>query len=428
MKIFCRFIFLTFILFIGGCSNNDTIVNPIQNSGSLLLKIDRENAPQSVSIVIAKLTRTNFEPVTSQMNLHTDSTADLNLTGIAEGTWHLLVEAKNNSGFTEYAGEADVNVVANQTIQVYLTLYPQTGGTGGIEIFVTWGTRGWTDFFNNPVLAGNDNPSNPPGGVLQPKIIYDNGTYKMWYNALYNSGVTSVWYAESPDGKNWATIGNQPVLSPSAQRWDSYGVQVTSVIKEGDWYKMYYTGFDTHPFNGPWKTGLAISMDGKNWMKLPMPVLTDNEKYYRTGLSSVIKYGNSYYAYFGYKDSTYTQSYIGVAISNNGINWDYSSSNPVLAPTLSWEGNGVYYPAAVYQDGKFRLYYNDMEYTAFGYAESVDGFSFNKNAKPIFKKTQSPFNWNSIAYPFYIKANNIERIYYTGEYMGSDVICFIQNQ
>jgi hypothetical protein len=66
------------------------------------LKIDRENAPASVVTVNAKLERNGFVPIIAQMNLLTDSTADLSMNAIPIGQWHLVVEAKNQAGVVEY--------------------------------------------------------------------------------------------------------------------------------------------------------------------------------------------------------------------------------------------------------------------------------------------------------------------------------------
>jgi beta-1,2-mannobiose phosphorylase / 1,2-beta-oligomannan phosphorylase len=417
---------LFLVLFLPGC--RETPVEPVSKNetGSILLKIDRENAPASVVTVNAKLERNGFVPIIAQMNLLTDSTADLGMNAIPIGQWHLLVEAKNQAGEVEYKGEANVTIIQNTIVQVTLTLYPISGSTGGIYILVSWGETFWKDSPSNPVLKTSQNPSSPTY-VTQSKVIYDNGIYKMWYNALYNNAVASIWYAESPDGKTWNTIGNQPVLTKGGTgSWDQYSVGIINIFKENNVYKMYYLGYDAHPYQTSWKLGLATSTDGKNWQKHPSPILNEEGKYYRFGMTSIVKHNNTYYGYFGYFNSTFTKAYIGAATSSDGINWAYYSGNPILSPSFDWEGNRIFYPAVIYDEGKFKMYYDNSQQNSFGYAEAVTPFNFIKNTQPAFKSNQSIHNWAYTCYPNYLKVNNEHRIYYSG-FDGSSQqgICYI---
>jgi predicted GH43/DUF377 family glycosyl hydrolase len=426
-----KFLYLLSVTFImlNGCSNNNPVSPELQdNTGSIILKIDRQNAPVSVAAVTAKLTRIGFNPVISEMNLLSDSTADLSMNNIPVGLWHLKIDAKNQAGVVEYSGETDVTILENTTIQITLTLYPVSGGTGGIYIFVTWGINNtsWKDWHLNPVLTTFQNPSNPLY-VTQSKVIYDNGKYKMWYNAVYYSAAASIWYAESLDGKTWTTIGTQPVLTKGAYNsWDSYTVGVVHVMKENNLFKMYYLGWNTHPYSTSWKIGLATSVDGKVWEKYPEPVMTEANQYFRFGLTSVVRHNGIYYGYFGYENSSLTQQFIGAASSTDGVNWTFYNNNPILTSNAAWEGGGVQYPTVIFEDNKFKMIYGNKYQNALGYAESVDPFSFVKNTTPLFKWSQTVNNWTTIAYPMYFRKENEHRIYYTGANAAvGDVINFI---
>ncbi len=144
---------VSFIFLFFSCSTE--ITSPTkENSGKLLLKIDKQNAPESVVYVKAYLTRENFDPIYGILNLLSDSTADILLNEIDAGTWHLKVDAEDDSGLVLYTGETDVQVFAGFTSQVYLTLQPTGSGTGSIYINVTWGVPtnlGWIDYHNNPI-------------------------------------------------------------------------------------------------------------------------------------------------------------------------------------------------------------------------------------------------------------------------------------
>ena len=138
-KLLVSLLFTVFIL--AGCGEENSVISPPTDSstGKLVLKIDKHNAPASVVFVEATLTRDGFQPISSEMNLLSDSTANLNLENIPTGLWHLKVDAKNQSGVVEYTGETDVNILANTVIDVNLTLYPIPGNTGGIQLLVSWG-------------------------------------------------------------------------------------------------------------------------------------------------------------------------------------------------------------------------------------------------------------------------------------------------
>jgi predicted GH43/DUF377 family glycosyl hydrolase len=423
-------VIMVLIIFFAGCKDNPVVPEDQNNSGSIVLKIDRANAPASVVTVIAKLTRGGYSPITSEMNLLSDSTADLNMNNVPVGQWHLKIDAKNQAGVIEYTGETDITVIQNTVIQVTLTLYPVSGSTGGIHIFVTWGTTGsiWKDA-QFPVMLPSHNPSNPLY-VTQAKVIYDDGVYKMWYNALYNNAVASIWYAESQDGNTWTTIGNEPVLTKSEYGWDSYTVSVLHVFKEDDLYKMYYHGFDAHPFNTSWKIGYATSVDGKIWQKHPQPVMTESGQYFRIGLTSVVKHNNIYYGYICYFNYSLSNSYIGAATSTDGINWTFINSNPILSATTAWEGMGVFYPTVIYDDEKFKMVYSNRTQTSLGHAESATPFNFIKETKPIFTPDQSYYNWQSIAYPNYIEKAGEYRVYYSGfkNNNNTNALCYISKQ
>jgi len=143
------------------------------------LKINPASVPSGVVLISATLTRTGFTNINKDLNLLTDSTAEISIPAIQIGTWHLKVEAKDNSGAILYNGETDVIVQENVIVQLSLTLNPVSSGTGTIYIFVTWGTANstqWVDYGGNPVLIRNNNPSNP-NAVSMAKVIFDNGIF-----------------------------------------------------------------------------------------------------------------------------------------------------------------------------------------------------------------------------------------------------------
>jgi predicted GH43/DUF377 family glycosyl hydrolase len=421
--------FLSIILFLVGCSKTNNLVNSTTNStGDVSFKFDPHSIPTGITLITANLTRTGFTEITKNLNLLTDTTAEVIIPAVQVGTWHLVVEALDNNSTVLYRGETDVTVQGNVVVQLNLTLNPVSSGTGTISIFVTWGTNPsdqWIDFSGNPILKGNNNPS-LPNEVRYGKVIQDNGLYKMWYCSVYDGGVGNIWYAESQNGISWNTIGSNPVLYPgNSGSWDSHFVVPAVVIKVNSLYKMFYLG---GPVNfSPLSVGLATSIDGIHWDKYNTPVLTPNNQYNSIGLTDIVVKDSVYNGYFNYTTPNSSVTKIGLVTSLNGINWTFYSGNPVLSPTLLWEGGNIANPTIIYSNNQFKLVYENSGQNAFGMATSSDGFTFVKKALPIFKITDAEIKLAQISYPYYRKFDDVSFIYYTGETGYGGYLCLARN-
>jgi len=118
-----------------------------------------------------------------------------------------------------------------------------------------------------------------------------------------------------------------------------------------------------------------------------------------------------------YTGGTGHECKIGVATSSDGYNWEKYSGNPVMVSKETWEGYGVAFPSVIYQDNEFLMVYQGIldSNTAFGYASSSDGFHWTKGANnPVFRTEDCNQPVYKISFPYYVKINNEQRIYYTG--------------
>jgi hypothetical protein len=431
MKYNLLVIFLSFLL-LSGCSK-DNIVNTSSNSiGGITLKIDRASVPSGVTLISAILTRSGYKTITQNLNLLSDSTAEVMIPAVAVGTWHLKIDAKDVNNKILYIGETDVTVQENIIVQLNLTLNPVSSGTGSIYIFVTWGTAissQWIDYVGNPLLTKNNNPSSS-NGVAYGRVLYDNGLFKMWYIAVYNGGTSSVWYAESQNGLNWNTIGSSPVMTAGAPgSWDSYYAVPLTILKDNNQYKLYYAGCSS--ITGPLSTGLATSIDGIHWDKNSNnPVIQGSGQYYALALTEVIKKDSMYIGYLSYNNiRPGSNEKIGMATSFNGINWVMYSGNPILTATLPWEGGSIHCPGVIIENNLYKMVYgNTFQQNAFGMATSTDGINFVKRSEPIFRTNNTTNNLIQTSYPHYRRFNNISYIYYTGvNNAGEETICVVRN-
>ncbi len=406
---------LVLVLVNASCNDQSEIINN-RESGRILLRIDRANAPSSVVYVAATLSRDGYSPITATLNLLSDSTADLLLENIQAGIWHLKVDAMNDSMVVLYTGETDITILAGFTTPVNLTLHPTGQGTGSIYIYVSWGGTPtnftYVDNLSNPVLSGGNN-SYDYYGIAQPVILYDEGKYKMWYYGDGGSAKKYVLYAESQNGINWKRHP-YPVLLPSSNGWDSWAVHPAAVLKEDNIYKMYFNGFSNQ--NGPWYVGLATSVDGINWVKKPNPVFYSGTGWETlVAAGSVVKINDKYHLYYTGRDIPYYR--IGLAISDDGENFTRYSVNPILTFDKTWENLGILSPHVYQENNIYKMVYMNSNNTAFGLASSSDGKLWTKEStNPIFSVNQTSNGWAdvSIAYPRYIKVGNEVRFYYSG--------------
>jgi len=215
---------------------------------------------------------------------------------------------------------------------------------------------------------------------------------------------------------SWQKYQGNPVLT-ATQSWESgFGVIGPRVLKIGNIYKMWYTGLGSR-----FQIGLATSNDGINWTKSNSnPVLPigqpGNFDADHVDYPSVIFHNNKYWMWYTGWSSGVRQ--IGLATSTDGVNWTKHSGNPVLTvgPTSAWDAQGAAVPCVIY-DGKFKMWYHGkgLYPQAVGYAESIDGINWQKHSgNPVL--TPLPNSWESsvIGINSVIKVNGIYQMWYGG--------------
>ncbi len=353
--------FIIFAFIFLSCQDQN-IVEQSSEKGTIKLSFDKTAIPDVVVSINATLTREGFNPVSGSMNILSPGSAELTLENLEAGVWHLKVDAIDANNQIVYSGETNVEIIPNTTTPVQLTLEPIQNNTGSIHIIVNWGVTPnpteWNDYGGNPVLTKAGSLYDTYGVAL-PQVIFEDGIYKMWYTGLGPSnGIAYVLYATSPDGISW-TKYNNPVLSPSISGWDSKATTIGAIYEEDGSYKMYYNGFsDAH---GTWSIGLAVSNDGINWEKHPTPVLEGIENTWEAQITAgdVELVGDKYYLYFTGRRNQ-TQHKIGLATSFDGITWTRHSSNPILEAEEVWEGIGVAYPSILNEDGVYKMIYGSL--------------------------------------------------------------------
>jgi predicted GH43/DUF377 family glycosyl hydrolase len=240
--------------------------------------------------------------------------------------------------------------------------------------------------------AGASCPANPPGGLpagpltrysgnpllrngpeavdfqkTGPRVVLKEGptTYRLWYEAVGSTGITSVGYATSTDGMTWTKQG--AVMSPGgATSWERDELSPNSILFEGGVYKLWYHGggyfmggSGTRYGNG--RIGYATSPDGITWTKYATnPVLDigsaggfDDEQ---VAEPRVVKVAGGYRMYYTGRNAAAKRQSLGLATSTDGIAWTKDSRNPILDSTRwgdFWGG------AFFYESGVWLLWHAD---------------------------------------------------------------------
>lgn len=206
-----------------------------------------------------------------------------------------------------------------------------------------------------PLFSRSEEPvfESPLGLAADPSVVRNGDTLLLFYSAEdHKIGVVlstddgQTW--SSPDGndqEDYGAIAGQP------DGWDST-LETVDVVKVGDEYWMYYTGYredgSDNPHIANYEVGLAISTNGVDFVRHPSsvdgPVLSRDtssvDTYDRHAMTSpgvVYADGTFYMIYAGWNVSDdWTGPNAGIRIlgatSDDGISWE-KLSEPVIIPS-----------------------------------------------------------------------------------------------
>jgi predicted GH43/DUF377 family glycosyl hydrolase len=229
-------------------------------------------------------------------------------------------------------------------------------------------------------------------------VIKRGGRFYLWYAG--RSGLkTSIGHAVSPDGRAWRRHGHNPVLeSEASDDWAVSQLNKPMVLPENRGYRMWYTGFDWRT----WSIGHAVSPDGVRWEKRPAgPVLTarpvtDWDAHHVVS-PWVVPTPDGYRMW--YTGICGDQSRIGMALSENGVQWAPAAHNPVLAPTTQgWDSLRMDLPRVLFHEGVYRMWYSGYDgfQWRIGHAASADGLTWERHADPVLAGTPGAWDGSGV--------------------------------
>jgi len=296
----------------------------------------------------------------------------------ANGNFHTrigLATSNNGSSFGKVAGAQaggsvfDVGTLgtAFDARQASGLSVAVPGGSGPKFVGFYWGTRGsdflprlgeatstdgttWTKVSvstdGGAVLTiptgGNPAIAFEKGGQRDPSVLYDSGTYDLYFTALDLNGARSIGFASAPelagtklpDNASWSNPATQ-VLAGDGSGFDADGVSHPSVLKDGATYVMYYSGMDG---GGTSRIGRATSASAGSGFTAGASAVLDVGAAGAFDSASVkdpvvVKVAASDYRmlYTGVDADGIER--VGYATSSDGITW--SKQGVVLNPSLA---------------------------------------------------------------------------------------------
>jgi predicted GH43/DUF377 family glycosyl hydrolase len=78
--------------------------------------------------------------------------------------------------------------------------------------------------------------------VGRPSVLFEGGTYRMWYSIRSFGEPYRIGYAESDDGLHWIRRDSEAGIERSASGWDSAMICYPQVVRVDDRLLMFYNG------------------------------------------------------------------------------------------------------------------------------------------------------------------------------------------
>ena len=248
--------------------------------------------------------------------------------------------------------------------------------------------------------------------VYDPNLVECNEVYNVYLSTMSGEGVLKgqtislAFCRKSSEGLlDWRLFDRNPIVKPG-KTWDSWFVRHGCTLREGKRYLMYYTGF-----NGEVRQiGLAVSEDGVVFSKYEgNPILKPSGDEKELTNPAVIKWDGKYFMYYCvFMDKSGNQlKRIRIAVSEDGLTWKKIGEAIRVGKSGEWDCHFIeWHSAYVLEDGVLILYegYNGKHWSI-GVAFSEDGVNFTKYSKnPIFKPSGSEgaFDKYHVATPFFV--------------------------
>lgn len=244
-----------------------------------------------------------------------------------------------------------------------------------------------------PVLGRGPQGSWDGVDALNPSVAVWNGALLNLYSG-YDGKTWRTGLAVSRDGVVWEKRGM--VLAPGERKWEgSYIAANGALLAQGNELRYWFQG------GLPPQIGMASSRDGSVWTRLAEPVLTPGPRgsWDERGVADpyVVKIEGTLYMYYLGQDRSRRQR-LGVARSHDGIVWEKLRANPVLelGEPAAFDERGLGEPAVWRDLDSYWMLYTGRdrkENRRMGLARSQDGVNWTRATnRPVLSGSEA---WNS---------------------------------
>lgn len=174
----------------------------------------------------------------------------------------------------------------------------------------------------------------------------------------------------------WSKYAGNPVLGGSLGTCFDM-----CVLREQGRFRMWFS----------WRPRRSIALtesrDGIAWSAPTVVLRPDYSWALQVDRPSVLKTDRGYEMW--YTGQTRRRSFIGHAMSQDGLEWTRTSRSPVVVPDQVWEGTSVMCPSVTWDAGTqtYRMWYSagqQYEPVAIGYSTSSNGRDWTKRPGPVF--------------------------------------------
>ncbi len=281
------------------------------------------------------------------------------------------------------------------------------------------GQSQWRKHPGNPVLV----PGQEDGVIAfsDPTLWVKDAKLQLWISGGgFLQGDTTAgirtYYFTSGDGYSWQSAPQNPVFREGVPgTWDSGHIETPAVILTAGEYRLYYSATPDSAAGdgGQLRFGLATSPDGVSWVRNQANPLLERglpgsweERQIES--PTVLGTDSLYYMWYNGLDADW-KIHVGLATSEDGIDWHKYPGNPVFspAPHSDWDSVGVYAPQVRILGDRFVMLYSGIVFDAAGYdyanvrtgaAVSNDGVNWTRAFDPPVL-TGTPGAWDA-AGPF----------------------------
>lgn len=216
-----------------------------------------------------------------------------------------------------------------------------------------------------------------------------------------NNSYWGIGIAESQDLLQWKRIG-EITPAPGAAYEEKGIVAPSALVIDGKVHLFYQRskagGKEDAICHAVSEDGLNFVRNSTN----PIFTPTGDWTYGRAIDAEVCLYNDQYFLYFATRNPDYTIQMVGAAVAPKNTNfnredWTQIGDGPILSPVLPWEKTCIEAPSITIRNGKMYMFYagafgNSPQQV--GVAVSEDGLNWERLFKEPFLANGGPGDWN----------------------------------